>query len=152
MPLYISSEGLEKIKKELVELKNVKRKEVIERIAKAKELGDLSENAEYSDAKDEQGFIEGRIIELDRMVSEAVIVDDKQRSLDVVTIGSQVEVRYDSQNKIYTIVGSREASPLEDKISNESPLGQAFLGKKIGDKVTVKIPKGEVEYEILAIK
>lgn len=152
MPHYISSEGLEKLKKELDELKNVKRKEVIERIAKAKELGDLAENAEYSEAKDEQGFIEGRIIELEKLISEAIVIDKNKESSDVVVIGSQVKVRYDGETKLYTIVGSKEANPEENKISNESPLGQAFLGRKVGDIVKVSAPKGETEYEILEIE
>jgi len=151
MPNYLTAEGLEKIKRELDELKNVKRKEVIERIARAKELGDLSENAEYSDAKDEQGFIEGSIIELEKMINDSILVDNKKTS-EVVIIGSRLKIKNDGKERYYTIVGSKEASPQENKISNESPLGQAFLGKKVGDIVNVEVPKGEVEYEILAIE
>jgi len=126
--VYVSKEGLEKFKQELNELVTVKRKEVIERIERAKELGDLSENAEYAAAKDEQAFIEGRILELQDMIAHAELIND------------------------YEIVGVAEADPLIGKISNESPLGKAFLGRKVGDKVQVQVPKGMVTYTILEIR
>ncbi|RJR32122.1 transcription elongation factor GreA [Candidatus Parcubacteria bacterium] len=151
MHTYISAEGLKKLKDELDCLKNVKRKEVIERIAKAKELGDLSENAEYSDAKDEQGFIEGRIMELEKIINDVVVVKESSKNSDFVNIGSEIKVKIDSEIKKFKIVGSREANPGENKISNESPLGQALLGRKVGEKVRVIIPKGEIEYQILEI-
>ncbi|MBU1165099.1 transcription elongation factor GreA [Patescibacteria group bacterium] len=150
MTQYISKEGLTKLMSELEELKNVKRKEVIERITKAKELGDLSENADYHDAKDEQGFIEGRIIELEHMIKNVVIVENNKKS-DIVDIGHKVKILCEGSEREYEIVGSNEANPAEYKISNESPLGQAFLGSKVGDVVKVIVPKGEMECEILAI-
>jgi len=152
MPHYISSNGLKKLKEELDDLKNNKRKEVIERISRAKDLGDLSENAEYSAAKDDQSFMEGRIIELEKLLIEAIIVDEKNKTTDIVDIGNKVSVRCGDETKSYTIVGSKEANPQENMISNESPLGQAFLGKKVGDVVKVTVPKGEIEYQVVTIE
>jgi len=151
MSHYISKKGLEKLKLELDELKNVKRKEVIERITRAKELGDLSENADYHDAKDEQGFIEGRILELEKMIKEAIIVKNNKKS-DVVDIGHKVKILCEGSEREYEIVGSNEANPADFKISNESPMGQAFLGRKVGDIVKFSVPKGEMECEILEIR
>lgn len=153
MTHYITREGLEKIKNELHELKNVKRREVIERIRNAKELGDLSENAEYAEAKDEQGFIEGKILELENFINKATIIDEKIASGDIVTVGSTVVIQCEGENekKEYTIVGSNEANPSEGKISNESPFGRAFLGKKISDSVEILVPKGKVICEIINI-
>jgi transcription elongation factor GreA len=149
--MYVSREGLEKFKQELGELTNVKRGEVIERIERAKELGDLSENAEYSAAKDEQAFIEGRIIELQDMIGRAEIINSGGR-IDNVHVGSRVKVKTDGTEAEYEIVGVAEADPLTGKISNESPLGRAFLGRKVGDKVQIQVPKGMVVYTILEIK
>jgi len=149
--MYVSKEGLEKFKQELDELMNVKRKEIIERIERAKELGDLSENAEYAAAKDEQAFTEGRIIELQDMIGRAEIINGSGK-VDLVRVGSKVKVKTDGTETEYEIVGVAEADPLTGKISNESPLGRAFLGRKIGDKVQIQIPKGTVVYTILEIK
>lgn len=149
--MYVSREGLEKFKEELNDLKTVKRKEVVERIERAKELGDLSENAEYAAAKDEQAFIEGRIIELQDMVARAEIINGDGR-IDIVRVGSKVRVKTNGDEAEYDIVGVAEADPLTGKISNESPLGRAFLGRKVGDKVQIQVPKGMVTYTILEIK
>lgn len=149
--VYVSREGLEKFKQELDELINVKRGEIIERIERAKELGDLSENAEYSAAKDEQAFTEGRIIELRDMIAHAEIINGGGQ-IDNVHVGSKVKVKTDGAEYEYEIVGVAEADPLIGKISNESPLGRAFLGRRAGDKVQVQIPKGMVVYTILEIK
>ena len=148
--IYITSEGLEKLKVELGELKNTKRKEIIERIEKAKELGDLSENAEYSQARDEQAFVEGRIAELDHILKNANVVSNNGNS-NKVQIGSHITAENDSGQKKFHIVGVNEVSPLEGKISNESPLGSAFIGKKVGDKVEIKTPKGMSKYKIINI-
>jgi transcription elongation factor GreA len=148
---YITKEGLEKLKVELEDLKKNKMPDVIERIAKAKELGDLSENAEYQDAKDEQGFIAGRIAELENLINKSEIITENSNK-DVVTIGSTVRALCDQDEYEYTIVGSNEADPGQGLISNESPIGRAFLGTKIGDKVVVTTPKGEMECEVLEIK
>lgn len=152
MPHYLTKEGLEKIKKELEELKTVKRKEIIEKIQKAKELGDLSENAEYADAKEQQSFIEGRIVELEDLINKAVVIEENKKSSQIIDLGSTVKVQSQNGEKEYKIIGSKEADPEKGLISNESPLGKAFLGRKIGEKVIVKTPKGEVEYTILEVK
>ena len=149
--VYVSREGLEKFKQELEDLVNVKRKEIIERIERAKELGDLSENAEYAAAKDEQAFTEGRILELRDMVARAEIINSSGR-VDLVNVGSKVKVKTDDTETEYEIVGVAEADPLSGKISNESPLGRSFLGRRIGDKIQIQIPKGMVTYTILEIR
>jgi transcription elongation factor GreA len=147
----ISREGYEKLKKELDYLSNVKRKEIAERIQKAKEMGDLSENAEYSEAKDAQAFNEGRIAELTQMLKNLTVVENGN-SKEVIGMGSTVRVEVNGNEKEYTIVSFNEADPMTGKISNESPLGKAFLGKRKGEKVAVNTPKGEIEYKIIEIK
>lgn len=153
MKYYITQEGLEKLKKELEVLKTVKRKEIIERIRNAKELGDLSENAEYAEAKDEQSFIEGRILEIENFINKAVIIDANSKDTGIVSVGNTVIISCEGGvgKKEYTIVGSNEANPAHGKISNESPLGKAFLGKKIGEKVEVVVPRGKIICEIVNI-
>ncbi|MFA6409971.1 MAG: transcription elongation factor GreA [Candidatus Buchananbacteria bacterium] len=148
---YITQNGLEKLKDELEYLKKAKMPEVIERIARARELGDLSENAEYQDAKDEQGFIAGRIAELEHLINKSEIIKENG-GRGVVSIGCTIKVMCGPSQQEYTIVGSNEADPAKGLISNESPIGRAFLGRKRGEKVMVKIPKGEMECEILDIK
>lgn len=149
--MYVSREGLEKFKQELQDLINVKRKEIVERIERAKELGDLSENAEYAAAKDEQAFTEGRIIELQDMITRAEVINGGGQ-VDIVRVGSKVVVKNNGDTIEYEIVGVAEADPLTGKISNESPLGRAFLGRRRGDKVQIQVPKGLVTYTILEIK
>lgn len=149
--VYVSKEGLEKFKQELDDLVNVKRKEIIERIERAKELGDLSENAEYAAAKDEQAFTEGRILELQDMITRAEIINGSGK-VDLVRVGSKVKVRTDGTEVEYEIVGVAEADPVAGKISNESPLGRSFLGRRVGDKIQIQIPKGTVVYTILEIR
>jgi len=147
----ISQEGYDKLKKELEERINNKRPEIASRIESAKELGDLSENAEYAEAKDEQAFNEGGIAELSALIKNLTVVQsngDKNK----ISMGSQLVVKTEGKEKQFTIVSFNEADPAEGKISNESPLGTAFLGKKKGDKVVVNTPKGEVKYEIIDIK
>ena len=147
---YLTKEGLEKLKSELKHLKTVKRKEISLRIQEAKELGDLSENAEYAEAKTEQAFIEGRIIEIENTLKNAVVItEDKSKS--EVRVGSSFKVKTDSAEMTFTIVGSNEANPSVGLISNESPLGQALLGHKIGDTVEVIAPAGVVKYKIIEI-
>lgn len=147
----ISQEGYDKLKDELDYLTNVKRFEIAERIEKAKDLGDLSENAEYSEAKDAQALNDGRIMDLTAMIKGSVIVDKHIGSKDV-SMGSVVTVEVAGQQKVYTIVSFNEASPADGKISNESPIGLAFLGKKKGDTVTVETPRGEIFYKIANIQ
>ena len=147
---YITKNGLEKLKQELEHLKKVKMPEVIERIATARDLGDLSENAEYQDAKDEQGFIAGRISEIENLINKSEIIAEDANS-ETVNIGSTVKAKCNGKEFTYTIVGSNEANPSAGLISNESPIGQAFLGAKVGDKVKVEIPSGEMHCEVLQI-
>jgi len=149
-PTYLSREGLDKLRAELDEMTSVKRPEVANRIHDAKEHGDLSENAEYEDAKNEQAFVEGRIQTLEALIKNATIIDE-HHSTDHVQIGSTVAVESPDGKETFTIVGSTEARPAEGRISNESPVGRALLGKKKGDKVVVKVPAGDFAYKILAI-
>lgn len=148
-PVYVSKEGLKKMQDELHDLKTVRRPEVALRIEKAKDLGDLKENAEYHDAKDEQGFIGGRIAELEDQVARAVIIEVKDT--DHVTIGCTVHAKAGDKEKSFTIVGAPEADPMQGRISNESPLGMAFLGRAIGDTVEVKVPSGTITYTVTSI-
>ncbi|MEO7117429.1 MAG: transcription elongation factor GreA [Candidatus Limnocylindrales bacterium] len=149
-PAYLSREGLAKLREEMEELVSVRRAEVAGRIHEAKEHGDVSENAEYEDAKNEQAFVEGRIQTLSALIKNAVIIDE-HHSTTHVQIGSTVEIDGDSGKEKYTIVGSAEAAPLEGRISNESPVGRALLGRKKGDKITVSVPAGDSVYKIVSI-
>lgn len=144
----ISQEGYDKLKKELDYLQIEKRREIADRIQKAKDMGDLSENAEYSEAKDAQALNEGRVIELKAILKGVTVVENHKKKGEV-GMGSKVLVKSADKEKEFTIVSFNEADPLEGKISNESPLGRAFLNRRAGDKVKVQTPKGEVEYEIL---
>lgn len=147
----ITREGYEKIVKELDELKNIKRKEIAARIQDAKELGDLSENAEYSEAKNEQAFVEGRIAELENLVKTVSVVDSPVDA-NTVHVGSTVTVKGPHGEKTFLIVGSNEADPLTGKISNGSPLGKALIGVKVGTSVEVKTPAGPASYVIRSIQ
>lgn len=146
----ITQEGYNKLQDELTHLSSVKRREIAERIEKAKDLGDLSENAEYSEAKDAQALNEGRILELTNVLKNVTVVNNGGGS-DEVSMGSTVTVKSGDKEKVYTIVSFNEADPLDGKISNESPLGVAFLGKKKGTSVNVETPRGIVEYKIIKI-
>ncbi len=150
-PYYVSEEGLQELKKELEYLRNVKRREIAERIKEAKALGDLSENAEYQEAKEAQAENEGRIAELEDLLRRAVVIK-KRGGLERVWIGSTVDVKSGKKYRTFTIVGSEESDPDKGFISNESPLGQAFLGKKVGEEVEVETPAGKVKYKILSIR
>jgi transcription elongation factor GreA len=150
-PYYISEEGLAELEAELEHLRTVKRREIAERIKEAKALGDLSENAEYQEAKEAQAANEGRIAELEDLIRRAVVIK-KRGGLERVWIGSTVEVKSGAKRRTFTIVGSEESDPDKGFISNESPLGQAFLGKKVGDEIEIETPAGKVKYKILAIK
>ncbi|MBI4599998.1 transcription elongation factor GreA [Candidatus Uhrbacteria bacterium] len=153
MTHYLTREGYLKLKNELEYLKTVARKEVIERIANAKELGDLKENAEYAEAKDDQGMIESRILEVEETLKHSEIIDEtKQAKQQFVGVGSTVVVSCNGRTCDYMIVGTDEADPGQSRISYESPLGRAFIHKRAGEKVMVKVPKGEFEYVIMEIK
>ncbi len=147
---YISKDGLEKLRAELDEMLAVRRPEIAQRIHDAKEHGDLSENAEYEDAKNEQAFVEGRIATLEAMIKNASIIDE-HGSTEHVGIGSTVTVAIDGETETFMIVGSAEAKPTAGRISNESPVGRALLGRKKGDKVVVKVPAGDFTYTITNI-
>lgn len=146
----LTQEGLIKLNEELKHLINDKRKEVIERIREAAAHGDLSENADYAQAREEQSFIEGRIMEIEDMIKNAEIITHSNQH-NAVTIGSTIKVKVNGEEREYAIVGSNEANPGAGKISNESTVGKALLGKKLGDKVTITAPAGDKEYEITAI-
>ena len=147
---YFTKERLEELKVELEDLKTRRRIEVGERLKRAKELGDLSENSEYFEAREEQAQVETRIAELEDTVKTAKIIE-KSVSNTSISIGSTVEAEKNGQRMKFTIVGSDEARPEAGSISNESPLGSALLGKKAGDQITVKSPSGSMEYKIIAI-
>lgn len=147
----ITQEGYDKLQKELDELIKIKRTEIAHRIESAKELGDLSENAEYHDAKEAQAFNEGRIMEISSLLKNIRVVSNGD-SQGTVGMGSTLTVRSKNSQKEFTIVSFNESDPINGKISNESPLGKAFLGKKKKDKVIVSTPSGDVEYEIISIK
>lgn len=150
---YATPEGLEKLKNELRERKTVLRRAIADRIDRAKELGDLSENAEYAEAKDEQAFNEGRIMELGEILSNVEIIHKGSGKVsDDVGVGSTIIVESEQGEKEFTITGASEADPPQGLISNESPLGQAFLGRKKGEEVEIKVPAGIVKYKILKIK
>lgn len=149
---YLTAEGLEKIKNELSYLKTARRKEISAKIEDALKLGDLSENAEYHEAKDEQGLNEAKIRELDEILNKAELITETNGSKKCVSVGCTIEVKIDGGNKKYTIVGPSEANPSQGLISNESPIGQAFLGKKIGESISVEAPVGVIKYKILSIE
>ena len=149
-PAYLSQEGLDKLRDELNEMVTVRRAEVAARIQEAKEHGDITENAEYEDAKNEQAFVEGRIQLVEALIKNATLIDE-HHSNDHVQIGSTVKVDGPDGAQSFTIVGSTEAKPTEGRISNESPVGRALLGKKKGENVTVQVPAGDIAYKIVSI-
>jgi transcription elongation factor GreA len=149
-PTYLSKDGLEKLRAELEEMITSKRPEIAQRIHDAKEHGDLTENAEYEDAKNEQAFVEGRIQTLEAIIKNATIIEETT-STDHVQIGSTVSVESQDGQETFQIVGSAEAKPGEGRISNESPVGRALLGRKKGEKVVVRVPAGDFTYKIVGI-
>jgi transcription elongation factor GreA len=150
-PTYVSKEGLAKLRDELEEMVNIRRAEVAARISEAKQHGDITENAEYEDAKNEQAFVEGRIQSISALIKNAVVIGENH-STTHVQIGSTVEVQSQDGKEKFTIVGSAEADPGAGKISNESPVGRALLGHKKGDEVAVSVPAGDWTYKILGIR
>lgn len=151
--VYLTPEGREKLQEELEHLRTTRRREVAELIASAKEEGDISENAAYDEAKNQQAFLEGRIQDIKRILNNAVMIDKPDGKSDVVTIGAEVTIienGYDEE-ETFRIVGSAEAAPAEGLISNESPMGKALLGQRVGDTVTVKTPGGTLSFDIRGI-
>ncbi len=152
--VVLTYEGLQKLEQELEFLKAVKRREVAERIKQALSFGDISENSEYDEAKNEQAHVEGRIVQLENMLKNAKVIDEDDVKTDVVSIGSKVtilDIEFNEEIEYY-IVGSAEANPSQFKISNESPVGSALMGKKKGTVVDVNVPDGIVKFKIINIK
>ncbi|HOA81600.1 MAG TPA: transcription elongation factor GreA [Defluviitaleaceae bacterium] len=151
--VVLTYEGLQKLESELQELKTVRRKEVAEKIKEARGQGDLSENAEYDAAKAEQAEIETRIVELEKILRNAQVIDEDEVGVDEINIGCKVKI-FDMElceEVDYAIVGSTEADPSQGKISNESPVGAALLGHKVGDVVEVEVPEGKLEFKVINI-
>ncbi|MBR3116861.1 MAG: transcription elongation factor GreA [Bacilli bacterium] len=150
--VFLTKEGLEELAAELDNLKQVVRPEVISQIKEARAQGDLSENAEYHSARDRQGHVEARIKELEYLIDNATIIEETTKS-DVVAVGSKVKIKYidDDEEEEYSIVGSTEADPFENKISNESPIAKVIMGKKKGETVTVESPNGNYDIKIVSI-
>lgn len=150
---YMTKEGKEKLEKELEYLKTDRRQEVVERIKIARDFGDLSENSEYDAAKDEQAFVEQRITQLEKMIRNAVIIENDEGNANIVSLGKSVTFIElpDGEEETYTIVGSAEADPFEGKISNDSPMAKSLLGKEVGAEVTVSTPGGDIQVKIVKI-
>ena len=150
--IYLTKEGLEELRKEFEELSKVKRPDVLSRVSQARDLGDLSENAEYSAAREELSFIDGRIDELEELLRQATVITNSKSAGGAIKLGSKVTVNIKGKKEDFTVVGEWEADPKEKKISHESPLGKALLGKKIGEKIEVEAPAGKVLYSIVSVK
>ena len=151
--IYLTTDGIEKIKNELDYLKNDAREDIAERLRAAIQMGDLSENADYTSAKEDQGFIEGRIQELEMTLKKAVAIETSKNATDTINIGSKVTVKEEGYpEEVFFIVGSKEADPDEGKISYESPIGRSLLDHKVGDIVRVETPGGQVNFKIIEIK
>jgi transcription elongation factor GreA len=152
-PTFLTREGLAKLEEELDYLKSSKRREVAERIKIAVSYGDLSENSEYDAAKDEQAFVESRIVQLEKMMRNVRIIEPGSEDTSVVAIGRTVKLKEvpDGDVETYQIVGSTESDPLDGKISNESPLGSSLIGRSVGERINVNTPGGQLEFEIIEI-
>lgn len=151
-PVLLTKEGLQALEEELEQLVNVRRADVAERIRQARDFGDIAENAEYTEAKNEQSLVEGRIQTLEGMIRNAAVIEEEPREQGVVSVGALVEVSSDEGDEKYTIVGAAEADPLKGRISNESPLGRALLGHRSGDEVEWTSPSGTSKVKIKAVR
>ena len=151
---YMTQEGKEKLEQELHYLKTERRQEVVERIKIARDFGDLSENSEYDAAKDEQAFVESRIAQLEKMIRNAVIIENDNENPNVVSLGKSVTFQElpDGEKETYTIVGSAEADPFEGKISNDSPMAQSLIGQEVGAEVSVATPGGDIQVKIVSVE
>lgn len=150
--IYLTPKGLEDLKKEYDDLSKVKRPEIVIRLSAAREMGDLSENAEYTAAREELAFVDGRIEELEMLLKQVVIIENGNHPKgSTVDLGSQVTVKIADKDEMFTLVGEWEADPMEKKISHESPLGKALLGKAIGEEIEVEAPAGKMVYKIVSI-
>jgi len=150
--ILLTAEGLEELKKEYHELVEKKRPGLVDRLADARELGDLSENSEYAAAKDDLAFVDGRIIELENILKDAQVVSISKRQKSSVSLGCKVHVKINGKDVVFTIVGEWEANPTEKKISHSSPLGKALIGKKVGEVAMVEAPVGKLDYKVLKIE
>ena len=150
--VVLTREGFEKLKAEIEDLSTVRRREVAERIKEAREFGDISENSEYDDAKNEQAMLEAKIAQLEERLRDATVIDADDVSTDVVALGSMVTIETPAGKATYQLVGSAEADPDENRLSNESPIGRAILGRKKGDMVDVVTPGGNIKVKIVTIK
>ena len=151
--MYLTAEGEAKAKAELAELKGPRRTELAQRLRSAIQMGDLSENADYHKAKEDQAFLEGRIIELEYLLQNATVVDTSEVSRDTVQVGTRVTIQEgDEEPESYLMVGASEADPRNGRISNESPIGQALFGRKVGETAIAKTPGGEITFKILKIE
>jgi len=148
---YVTSEGLKELKAELKTLVEVKRPELIERVATARAHGDLSENSEYAAARQDLAFVEGRIEELEELIAKAQIIRNTKNTNHIVKLGSKVVLKVNGKNQTFELVGEWEANPLEQKISHTSPLGKALLGKKKGENVEIEAPAGKIKYHIIKV-
>jgi len=148
--IYLTREGLDELKQEHEELTKTRRPEVLDRVSSARNMGDLSENAEYTVAREELSFIDGRIDELEELLKQAVLISNNHSN--IIKLGSTVKVNAGSDKEVFTLVGEWEADPKERKISHESPLGKALIGKKVGEKVEVEAPAGKIIYTIESIE
>jgi len=150
---YLTAEGAARLKAELEELKGPARESLAQRLRSAIQMGDLSENADYHKAKEDQGFLEGRIQELEHLMRNAIIIDELPASPDEVAVGSHVTIQEeDYPAETYHVVGSKEAEPRKGRISNESPIGRALMGAKVGDTVSAETPNGKITFKILKIE
>jgi transcription elongation factor GreA len=150
--IYLTPKGLEDLKKEYEDLAKIKRPEIVRRLSAAREMGDLSENAEYTAAREELAFIDGRVEELEMLLKQAVLIENgNSQKGNIVDLGSQVTVKIADKKVIFTLVGEWEADPEEKKISHESPLGKALLGRTIGDEIEVEAPAGKMVYTVVSI-
>ena len=148
---YLTKDGVEKLKAELEDLSTVQRQKVAQELKEAKDFGDLSENSSWDAAKDHQVFIEGRIAEVEQILRNVVVISAPKKH-DAVNIGSTVHLEIEDGKQIYQIVGSTEANPTEGKISNESPIGRALMGKKKGEEVAINVPSGEMVFKVVHIE
>lgn len=150
--IYLTQEGLADLKKEFEELTKVRRPEVVNRVSTARELGDLSENAEYQAARDELSFIDGRVEELEDILKKVQVIKDKPTASSIIELGSKVTLEHKGKKEDYMVVGEWEADPIEKKISHASPLGKSLLGKKAGESIEVVAPAGKILYTVISIK
>lgn len=150
--VYLTKKALEDFKKEYEALVGERRPRALERVAETRVVGELEENSGHTQAKEDLGFVDGRIAELEEVIAKASIIDDEHKSCQCINLGCRVTVRGNGERKIFQLVGEWEADPISQKISHDSPLGQALLGKKVGDKVEIEAPAGKIIYTVLRIE